>query len=157
MPRLLLLLSHLGIGSHGDHSTKLFGSHKRCCNGQWLLTSCYLSAAFLENKKILNLCHRWHILRSYWFVAVITFNRKTKDWKNAVNSQTRKAQLQSGQTSKTNFLQNSYHLKAVKYFWLGSKYASDLSKRFAKFNVKHAWWNLFIVNNFYEPSSSVIF
>ena len=29
---------------------------------------------FLRNKKILNLCLRWHILRSYRFVAEITFD-----------------------------------------------------------------------------------
>ena len=28
---------------------------------------------FLQNKKILNLCLRWHILRSYHFVAKVTF------------------------------------------------------------------------------------
>ena len=28
---------------------------------------------FLGNKKILNLCFRWHILRSYPFVAEVTF------------------------------------------------------------------------------------
>ena len=28
---------------------------------------------FLRNKKILNLCLRWHILRSYCFVAEVTF------------------------------------------------------------------------------------
>ena len=29
---------------------------------------------FLRNKKILNLCFRWHILRSYHFVAEVNFN-----------------------------------------------------------------------------------
>ena len=29
---------------------------------------------FLSNKKILNLCLRWHILRNYCFVAEVTFN-----------------------------------------------------------------------------------
>ena len=29
---------------------------------------------FLRNKKIVNLCFRWHILRSYRFVAEVTFN-----------------------------------------------------------------------------------
>ena len=29
---------------------------------------------FLRNKKILNLCLRWHILRSYPFLAEVTFN-----------------------------------------------------------------------------------
>ena len=28
---------------------------------------------FLRNKKILNLCHRWHILRSFRFVGEATF------------------------------------------------------------------------------------
>ena len=31
----------LGIGGHGDHSMKLFGSHKCCCDNQWPLTGCY--------------------------------------------------------------------------------------------------------------------
>ena len=35
------MLVHLGIGGHVDCLTKLFGSQKRCCNGQWLLTSHY--------------------------------------------------------------------------------------------------------------------
>ena len=30
---------------------------------------------FLRNKKTLNLCLRWHILRSYHFVAEVTFKR----------------------------------------------------------------------------------
>ena len=29
---------------------------------------------FLRNKKVLNLCFRWKILRSYCFVAEVTFN-----------------------------------------------------------------------------------
>ena len=28
---------------------------------------------FLKNKRILNLCHKWHILRSYRFVVKVTF------------------------------------------------------------------------------------
>ena len=32
---------------------------------------------FLWNKKILNLCIRWHILRSYHFVAEVTFKEKS--------------------------------------------------------------------------------
>ena len=31
---------------------------------------------FLQNKKILNLCFRWHILRSCHFVAEVTFKEK---------------------------------------------------------------------------------
>ena len=33
---------------------------------------------FLRNKKILNLCLRWHILRSYCFVAEVTFKNLLK-------------------------------------------------------------------------------
>ena len=55
------MLLHLGIGSHGDCSTKLFGSHKYYCDGQWPLTSYYfkhsikympilLSKALIMNK-----------------------------------------------------------------------------------------------------------
>ena len=44
MGRLFLLLLkvvdlHLGIGGHGDHSTKLFAGQKHCCNSQWPLSS----------------------------------------------------------------------------------------------------------------------
>ena len=31
---------------------------------------------FLRNKKIINLCLRWHILRSYRFIVEVTFNDK---------------------------------------------------------------------------------
>ena len=31
---------------------------------------------FLQNKKILNLCLRWHILRSYRFLAEVTFKKE---------------------------------------------------------------------------------
>ena len=31
---------------------------------------------FLRNKEILNLCLRWHIFRSYRFVAEVIFNKK---------------------------------------------------------------------------------
>ena len=36
-----MLLLHLGTGSHGDSSMKLFGSHKLCYDGQWPLTGHY--------------------------------------------------------------------------------------------------------------------
>ena len=32
------LLLHLGIGGHGDCSTKLFDGHIRYCNGRWPMT-----------------------------------------------------------------------------------------------------------------------
>ena len=36
---------------------------------------------FQQNKKILNLCLRWHILRSCRFAAEVTFNEKNiKKW-----------------------------------------------------------------------------
>ena len=35
------MLLHLGIGSHDDCSTKLFGGQKPCYDGQWLLTGRY--------------------------------------------------------------------------------------------------------------------
>ena len=37
---------------------------------------------FLWNKKILNLCLRWHILRIYCFVAELTFNEELKNYIN---------------------------------------------------------------------------
>ena len=35
------------------------------------------NTTFLWNKKIINLCLRWHILRIYCFVAEVTFNCRT--------------------------------------------------------------------------------
>ena len=35
------MLLHLGIGGHGNRSTKLFGGHKPCYDGQWQLTGRY--------------------------------------------------------------------------------------------------------------------
>ena len=36
---------------------------------------------FLQNKKVLNLCLRWHILKNYRFVAEVTFK-----WINTVTA-----------------------------------------------------------------------
>ena len=41
---------------------------------------------FLQNKRILNLCFRWHILRSYCFVAEVTF--KLLSWNSGLQSNT---------------------------------------------------------------------
>ena len=41
------LLLHLDIGSHDDHSTKLFVGHKRCNNSQWLLTGRYFKCCYM--------------------------------------------------------------------------------------------------------------
>ena len=35
---------------------------------------------FLQNKKILNLCFGWHILRSYRFVAEVIFNEMLQNY-----------------------------------------------------------------------------
>ena len=35
---------------------------------------------FIRNKKILNLCLRWYILRSYFFAAEVTFIVKKTNW-----------------------------------------------------------------------------
>ena len=43
---------HLDIGSHGDHSTKLFGGHKHCYDGQWWLISCYFNCCITWIPKI---------------------------------------------------------------------------------------------------------
>ena len=37
---------------------------------------------FLQNKTVLNLCLRWHILRSYRFSAEVTFNEETSNVKH---------------------------------------------------------------------------
>ena len=45
---------------------------------------------FLSNKKIINLCLRWHIWRNYYFVAEVTFKRtsckKVSNWTVFLNS-----------------------------------------------------------------------
>ena len=38
----------------------------------------------LRNKNILNLCFRWHILRSYRFVAEVSFKRKVCRWQQTL-------------------------------------------------------------------------
>ena len=42
---------------------------KTCVSWEW-------NIIFLWIKKILDLCHRWHILRSYHFVAEVAFNKQ---------------------------------------------------------------------------------
>ena len=53
-------------------------------NGMFKNTITWISwkwnITFLRNKKILNLCLRWHIFRSYCFVAEVTFNAKQTLW-----------------------------------------------------------------------------
>ena len=44
------LLLYLGSGSHGDHSTGLFGGHKGFYDGQWLLTGRYFKSWLLISK-----------------------------------------------------------------------------------------------------------
>ena len=41
---------------------------------------------FLRNEKLLNLCLRWHILRSYRFLAEVTFKNTLFMCKNKVQS-----------------------------------------------------------------------
>ena len=36
---------------------------------------------FLQNKKILNLCLTWHILRSFCFLAEVTYNTRSEIWR----------------------------------------------------------------------------
>ena len=54
---------------------------------------------FLRNKKILNLYFRWHILRSYRFVAEVTFNsslprvQPKKTWNGAIRSDTKESKV----------------------------------------------------------------
>ena len=43
---------HLDIGSHGDHSTKPFGGHKHCYDGQWRLISYYFKCCIRWIPKI---------------------------------------------------------------------------------------------------------
>ena len=39
------MLLHLGISSHGDHSTEICCSHKPCYDDQWLLDGCYFQCS----------------------------------------------------------------------------------------------------------------
>ena len=58
-------------------------NHRRVKNRKnWI--SSEQNTTFLQNKKILNLCFKWHILRSYCFVAEITFNIRSIIWKKSV-------------------------------------------------------------------------
>ena len=47
----------------------------------WIWISWERNITFLWNKKNFNLCVRWDILRSYRFVAEVTFKLKFKAWK----------------------------------------------------------------------------
>ena len=47
-----MLLLHLGIGGHGNRSTKLFRGHKPCYDYQWPLTSRYFKHCIKLNKKM---------------------------------------------------------------------------------------------------------
>ena len=38
-----MCIALLGIDGHGDRSTKPFGGHKRCYDGQWPITGCYFN------------------------------------------------------------------------------------------------------------------
>ena len=48
----IIKLLHLDIVGHGDRSMKLFGGHKRCWNGQWLLTVRYFKSYSWESARI---------------------------------------------------------------------------------------------------------
>ena len=53
------IIHHLSIGSHDDCSTKLYGSHKCCCDGQWPFIGHYFKCWYMhENifKKSRNCC-----------------------------------------------------------------------------------------------------
>ena len=63
-------LTHVLINTH--HDVIDLSNH-----GMVRITKTWISwepnITFLRNKKILNLCLRWHILRRYCFVAEVTF------------------------------------------------------------------------------------
>ena len=50
-------------------------------NGWHIWVSWERNIIFLQNKKILNLCFRWDILRSYRFVAEVNFNYEPINYK----------------------------------------------------------------------------
>ena len=56
---------HHGVTDFVNHG--MVKNAKTWISWEWNIT-------FLRNKKVLNLCPRWQILRSYRFVAEVTFN-----------------------------------------------------------------------------------
>ena len=75
---------------------------------------------FLRNKNILNLCFRWHIFRSYRFVAEVTFNflnSVTKSWKFWPSSCV--------------YVKNSWRRMVM--FFLGLHYSKNLCRTEANF------------------------
>ena len=49
-----VVVIHLGLGGLGDCSTKLFGGHKLCYDGQWSLTSLILNAVIIDQILAIN-------------------------------------------------------------------------------------------------------
>ena len=45
---------HLGIGGHGNSSTKIFGGQKPCYNSQWPLASHYFKCCMYKAKLLGN-------------------------------------------------------------------------------------------------------
>ena len=68
---------HLVLCINSDHGFTDFVNHEMVKNTKtWIPWEWNIT--FLRNKKILNLCLIWHILRSYRFVAEVTFKGTIK-------------------------------------------------------------------------------
>ena len=75
---------------NGEYSSwrHRFGKNRRMVKNTKTWLPWEWNITFLRNKKILNLCLRWHILRSYRFAAEVTFIfHKTVTKKGSLSSQ----------------------------------------------------------------------
>ena len=89
-------LLDLDIGSHGDCSEKLFGSHKYCCDSQWPLTSSYFKFGAMKwRKKIKN----WSFcILSHIFLCSSIILKTSLPARSIANSKREKGNLKRKQT-----------------------------------------------------------
>ena len=69
--------------TNAHHDTTDFINHGWLKIQTWIFWERNIN--FLQNKKILNLCLRWHILRSYRFLAEVTFKAKVFTYLNEMS------------------------------------------------------------------------
>ena len=75
--RKIYLKKNLASWTKTHHDVTDLVNHEMVKNAKtWI--SWERNITFLEKKKILNLCLRWHILRSYHFLAEVTFKFHTQ-------------------------------------------------------------------------------
>ena len=70
LPHLLILIATDSVNHGMVKNTKTWISWEQ-------------NIIFLQNKKILNLCPRWHVQRSYHFVVEVTFKLHGTAWNHA--------------------------------------------------------------------------